>query len=88
MTDHSSAFVPQYEPQEALLRDFCSKNPIPPTAGLPALPDPWPLTAPVMAWKAQDLQGRYITHLTDAERGEIVSACAAYTGKLFPVSLL
>ncbi|KAK4156181.1 hypothetical protein C8A00DRAFT_12884 [Chaetomidium leptoderma] len=80
----SSTFTPQYEPQLALLEEYCERNPVP--EGLlssnHALPTPWPSRAPVMAWKADDLHAdnEYIACLSDDERREIMAVCAAFTG--------
>jgi hypothetical protein len=79
----SSTFVPQYEPQVALLEEYYEQNPLPTLAP----PPPWPSHAPTMAWKADDLHvdNQHITYLSDAEQREIMAACAVFTG---PVPLL
>ncbi|KAK4146227.1 uncharacterized protein C8A04DRAFT_35207 [Dichotomopilus funicola] len=66
----SSTFTPQYEPQLDFLEEYCKRHPVP--EGF----------APVMAWKADDLQvddNEYITCLSDDEQREIMTACATFT---------
>ena len=81
----SLTFTPQYEPQLGLLEEYCALNPVleVPSSSL-ALATPWPGHAPIMAWKAEDLDvdKRHIVHLSADEQKEVMSACAAFTGSI------
>ena len=71
-------FVPQYEPQAALLADYRHQD----SQGRSvALPDDWPtnMKSP-MAWTAQNLQSRHIFQLTESEVQEAMNWGCAYSG--------
>ncbi len=79
------AFTPQYEPQLALLEEYCVRNPVPEVPpSSPALATPWPSCAHVMAWKAKDLDvdKSHVVHLSADGQKEVMSACAAFTGSI------
>lgn len=78
----SQQFIPQYQPQEALLQDYYRDNPLPESP--PTLPSPpWPQSpTPIMAWKAQDLKENHIIQLSEPQCREITSACNTYSGEL------
>ncbi|KAK4163000.1 hypothetical protein QBC43DRAFT_290257 [Cladorrhinum sp. PSN259] len=94
-------FLPQYEPREALVSDFCQRNRLSPTALTELKNQAGEQLPPFfsdMAWKAEDIQSRHITFLSNSERNEVSDACAAFvaSGKslndldksLFPLPLL
>lgn len=74
-------FIPQYDPQESLLRAYCEENPLPKTP--PSLPDPWPRAPGAMAWKGDDLKQDYITSLSTEQLKQISDACNVYHGQYF-----
>jgi hypothetical protein len=80
LPDHDTLHVPQYEPQEALLREYCKNNPVPALSAPPG----WSSSVAGMAWESQDLLERHINHLKKEECAEIFDACAGYIGNCHP----
>ncbi|KAI1422372.1 hypothetical protein F5Y12DRAFT_717482 [Xylaria sp. FL1777] len=71
-------FLPQYEPQAALLADYRRRG----SQGKSAvLPDDWPqsIKSP-MAWTAEDLQSHHVFQLTESEVQETMNWGCAYSG--------